>query len=76
MCVQHSTVKIGPDDVHISYLPLAHMMERLIQVWRSFIRFNNEIMACFATPPLVHSLRDHIAVVSVYGGSEDWVLQR
>ena len=32
-CVfQHSTVKIGPEDVHISYLPLAHMMERLIQV--------------------------------------------
>ena len=29
---QLSTFEFGPKDVHISYLPLAHMMERIVQV--------------------------------------------
>jgi long-chain acyl-CoA synthetase len=33
LALVESSIKVGPEDVHISYLPLAHMMERLVELF-------------------------------------------
>ena len=65
------------DDVSISYLPLAHMLERLIEVvvalFKRFLVFFVSKQA-FACKPLTKSIS--IPAVNVQHRSPSWVLPR
>ncbi len=56
--VVQGTLKPTSKDVLISFLPLAHMFERVVEVQYAMLDLHTLHVFCFVCPPQVHCMLD------------------